>query len=407
MNMLAAERAPAGEAGTGERASGRIGEIEVLRALAILMVLVAHVPFNLVFWSTRLGDLIFFSSLWSGVDLFFAISGFVIARTLLPKLEGVRDIGRFVPIATVFWIRRAWRLWPAAWFWLLAPLVLCLIFNRSGAYNSLRDNWSMAVAGFTNLANFYLAHLKSPGDKGTAFVQWSLSLEEQFYIILPFAIFFLRHRLRLVLLGLFAATFFLPINPVLLVIRVGGLCAGVLLAMAARSPLYAMCAPVFLGTRRVARIALLVGVVALLSSLGSMTLDIVPYFQGPIAALSGALVWVASYDGGYLWPPGPVRRLAELIAARSYSLYLVHIPVYFAMHELWYRIYDMAVPSRVQAVAYLTVTLLLLAIVTEMNYTFLECPLREHGRIAARRFARNAQVATQGEIRARPQAQDA
>ena len=42
----------------------------------------------------------------------------------------------------------------------------------------------------------------------------------------------------------------------------------------------------------------------------------------------------------------------EIVAARSYSIYLVHIPTYFAMHEAWYRIYKFAVPTHRQAVVY-------------------------------------------------------
>ena len=121
-----------------EKHTSRLPEVEVLRAIAVLMVLVEHIPFNLVFWPSRVaGQILWPSGLWDGVDLFFAISGFVIARSLLPRLAGVTDWMNFTRVTLVFWIARAWRLLPSAWFWLTAPLVLCLVFNHSGAYGPI------------------------------------------------------------------------------------------------------------------------------------------------------------------------------------------------------------------------------------------------------------------------------
>lgn len=373
-------------------ASSRIGELEVLRAVAILMVLVDHMPFNLVFWPWRFDHLIFGSGAWCGVDLFFAISGFVIARSLLPQLEGVTDFRKFVQISIVFWVRRAWRLWPSAWFWLAAPLLLCLIFNHSGAYYSFRGNWNMAVAGFTNLANFYMASLVTYDDKGTAFVQWSLSLEEQFYMLLPFAAFFLRRYLSLLLLALLVFSFFTPLGGYFMVIRSGSFAAGVLLAIASRKPIYADCAPKFLAKNRFARMGFLLGGTAFILSFGSLNLKIVPFFLGPVSVLTGVLVWAASYNQGYLWKPGFSRRVMEFIAARSYSLYLVHIPVYFGMHEAWYRMHKLQTPDHLQALFYFLITPFPLALLTELNYRLLERPLRERGKVVARQLAQRMQL---------------
>ena len=385
---------PAGEALLSRAASSRIGELEVLRTIAVTMVLLEHLSGNLMFWPSHLAKQIQQSGAWTGVDLFFAISGFVIARSLLPKLEEARDPRAFMRVSVEFWIRRAWRLWPSAWFWLAAPLVLCFVFNRTGVYGGFKGNWEMAVAGVTNLANFHFAAVFMRAPPGTAFVQWSLSLEEQFYILLPFAAFLLRRKLPYLMGAILLYAFFTPIpyTPLAMMIRGGSVAAGVLLAIWSFHPTYQDCAPVFLGRRLFARIGVLLGGIALLVTLGSAQWPVVPFFLGPVAIVTALLVWVGSYGEGYLWQPGWPRSIMEVLAARTYSLYLIHIPVYFVMHEAWFRLYGGRIPTPRQAVIYLLAAITALILVTELNHRLLERPLREHGKAVARRYAAKGQT---------------
>jgi peptidoglycan/LPS O-acetylase OafA/YrhL len=370
---------------SGTAVSVRLPEIEMLRAIAVLMVLVGHAALMLIFWPSHLSAYIRQSGLQTGVDLFFAISGFVIARSLLPRLASVTDSLSFTRIALDFWIARAWRLLPSAWLWLTAPLILCLAFNQSGAFGSFSANWSMFVAGLLDFANFHLAGSYG-GHPGIAFPQWSLSLEEQFYIMLPFAAFFLRRYLVPLLALIALAGFFVPNTPLILTIRLWPVAFGVLLALWARHPSYQECAPAPLARQPLARMALLFIAVAGLISLGAAGLHIVWFYQGPVALISVILVWLGSYDRHFLCGPGVVRRCLEIIAARSYSLYLIHIPVYCAMREIWWRLYGGTPPSRLQQVEILTAVTLMLIAVTELNHRLLERPLREHGkRLVARR----------------------
>jgi peptidoglycan/LPS O-acetylase OafA/YrhL len=368
------------------RPATRLAEVEVLRTVAVLMVLVDHLPFNLIFWPSHWSEFIFHhTGLWDGVDLFFAISGFVIARSLLPSLEGVTDWVSFTRIAITFWIARAWRLLPSAWLWLTLPLILCLTFNRSGAYESFSSNWGMFVAGVLDLANFRVA-MSAFGafTPGTAFVQWSLSLEEQFYLLLPFAAFFFGRRL-VYLLGVIALLgFVVPNTPLMFQIRLWPVAFGVLLALWSRHPTYQDCAPASLARSRIARIAALIILLTCLISVGALALNVVSFYQGPVAVISAILVWIASYGRGYLWQEGASRRIMASIAARSYCLYLVHIPVYFGAHEIWYRLYGDVNPHRHQAAVLVGLAVLAVFAVAELNHRLLERPLREHGkRLAA------------------------
>ncbi len=386
MNVVSAPTAARPIAVSREQHS-RLAEIEVLRAIAILMVLCEHVPINLIFWPSHFAQTVLGpAGLWTGVDLFFAISGFVIARSLLPRLAGVTGWTGFTRVTLAFWIARAWRLLPSAWLWLTVPLVLCLVFNRASVYGSFSANWGMFISGITDLANFHNAHLYGKAKLGTAFVQWSLSLEEQFYLLLPFAAYIFRRYLPIPLALIACAGFFAPDTALVMVLRVWPVAFGVLLALWTSHQSYLECAPTGLARSRISRIGLLCLAIACLVSFGWINSHIVTFFQGPIALISVFLVWVASYDAGYLWRDGFLRRVMEAIAARSYSLYLIHIPVYFGAHEIWYRLYGMANPNHFQALGIIGFAMLGLVAITELNHRFLEKPLRAHGKRLAARF---------------------
>lgn len=231
------------------------------------------------------------------------------------------------------------------------------------------------------------AHRPAPPSRNGVF-----SLEEQFYLLLPFAAFLLRRRLPYLMGAILLYAFLTPTpyTPLAMMTRGGSVAAGVLLALASFHPGYQDCAPTFLGGSRVARLVVLWGGIALLVSLGAAQFNIVPFFLGPIALVTAFLVWVASYDEGYLWRPGAVRSFMEILAARSYSLYLVHIPVYFAMQESWFRLHGTTPPTPRQAIIYLALAVPALALVTELNHRLLERPLREYGKQQARRYAAEA-----------------
>lgn len=154
----------------------RILDIELLRGLAALGVVFHHLHGNLFSGSPALLDGINQRvQFWWGVDLFFAISGFVIARTLIPQLREAPTRQAFWEQARYFWIRRAFRLLPSAWLWLALILACCLLLNRSGAFGSLSANLAASLAGFLQIANFRFADSFYRYEYGASFVYWSLS----------------------------------------------------------------------------------------------------------------------------------------------------------------------------------------------------------------------------------------
>ena len=100
---------PAGVAGALPHAEAKNGDIEVLRAVAILYTLIAHWVWGFFGRIGPIGQAIQDSTtFWTGVDLFFCISGFVIADSLMRSPAGGNGWKDFCRLVIPFWIRR----WP-------------------------------------------------------------------------------------------------------------------------------------------------------------------------------------------------------------------------------------------------------------------------------------------------------
>lgn len=145
-------------------------EIQGLRAMAVLVVIVHHL---------RPGAL---SGGFIGVDMFFVISGYLITAHLFRE---ARDTGRIRLGA--FWSRRIRRLLPLAFTVLLASagLVFALVpatehgtmFRHIAAAGFYIENWAL-VADATDYS--------AAGQMATVVQHfWSLSVEEQFYVAWP------------------------------------------------------------------------------------------------------------------------------------------------------------------------------------------------------------------------------
>lgn len=380
---------------SGRGARGRIDDVEVLRAMAIGMVLVQHVGGPLAPWLPWNGGPVYSRfSFWSGVDLFFVISGFVIGRSLLPSLALGREPRAVFKVVTSFWVRRAWRLAPSAWLWLAIATAASVVFNRSGAFGGLGPNIRCSVAAMLGLANLHFAHvfLRLPG--GAMVHYWSLSLEEQFYLVLPFLVLLAGRRLPAVLLVVVAAQLCLkrvgPGSSVWLnVFRTDALALGVLLSICSLRPGYARLEPRVLRPWPI-RMLLPMACTLVLAFVSRATADPPRYLVGGVALLAAVFVWVASYDGDYLFPPGRLKRAACWMGSRSYGIYLIHIPAYLAAREIWFRLAPGVVGPGAHHVAVLLVTAVpMTLLLAELNFRLVEDPLRRRGaRIAARLLLR-------------------
>lgn len=162
-------------------------DIQALRGIAVLMVVLFHVDFGGV------------SAGYLGVDIFFVISGYLI--TLLIA-EG---IGRGDFRLGEFYFRRAKRLLPAAYVTILVTALMAPWFLSE---REMRDFALQVVGAVSFTANFVLwrqsGYFEGASELKPLLHTWSLSLEEQFYMFLPAALVLLPRRLwmRGVLLAL-------------------------------------------------------------------------------------------------------------------------------------------------------------------------------------------------------------
>jgi peptidoglycan/LPS O-acetylase OafA/YrhL len=156
--------------------------LDGVRAVAVLLVLVSHsVLFGEFAWLHDAGLM----GGYAGICLFFVLSGYLITRLLLREEDRFGDVS-----LKDFYLRRAFRLFPALWLYLAVVLAVW-------GLGHLPDHpWYSFVSSL-----FYVRNLVGRGDE-TGHL-WSLSLEEQFYLVWPvaFALLARRNGWRLALAG--------------------------------------------------------------------------------------------------------------------------------------------------------------------------------------------------------------
>jgi len=362
----------------------RIADLDSLRGLAIIMVLLFHAHSIGVAWPVPAWDhlTLNYIEFWPGVDLFFAVSGFIIARALLPQLAAAETPAAFLRVALAFWTRRAWRLLPAAWLWLAITLALSVVFRGRGDFGDVHTNFEATIAGMLALANFRFAASFWQWDYGASSQYWSLSLEEQFYLLLPPLAFLLRRRLAIAIALLAALFFCLPPLPWVGTLRLHAILLGVLVAILSATPAWALTAPSFLrgpAWRRWLTLGIcLLGITAVAPIKQRVTA--LPF--DVIGVLCGALVLIAGHDRGFLSLGRAVDRLLHWFAARAYSLYLCHVAILLANRIVWQAMLPGGFDHRPAAkLAFLLTDWLLVFAAAELTLRLVETPLRRRGAV--------------------------
>ena len=367
--------------------SHRIEDIEVLRAIAVIFTILTHINGLLPWYADRFAVKNVFFNFSTGVDLFFAVSGFVIARDLLPRIAAASTRENLFRVLVAFWIRRIYRIWPTSWIWIIAIVACSIIFKEHFAPLNVALADLQAIA--MQVANFHWwwcvnGHASECGT--TAGVWWSLSLEEQFYIILPFAALIFRNRLSYFLLVVVLAQAFMPRpnwNTTLLWwIRTDAISLGVLIAIFSRSNEYKIIRPDFLSKKHVALIifGMLVFLLATVQGLPTK-IDPVPFSTGLIALISATLVLIASYNGNYLARGWIFKPVMLWIGSRSFAIYLIHSFAFNLTALFWIKIEpEGTVFGPSYNLRFILVWAILAFGLAELNYRFVETPMRKKGR---------------------------
>ena len=334
---------------------GYIPEIDILRAFAVAAVVLYH------------AGLPYFRGGFLGVDVFFVISGFLIARIY------ARSGATYSALA--FYRRRFLRIVPAlvAMILLVLPFVWLVSFDaifsqylRSGLYSLL----FVANIDFWNHVNYF----GPTNDEVPLLHVWSLSVEEQFYLVAPLILFFLRrfHSWRgllvaLLILGSLSLSLILDrLAPdagfFLMPCRFWELAAGALIA----------CLPERLRLSR--HLAAMLGIVLPLLMLALFMIYSEDHaFQtvGRLIAVVLAAAYMAVFgQGNHRSPLGriaPLRWLGKI----SYSLYLWHNPLLALISLQVFR------PSTPAMLAFAVCLSVVLAVI---SYFMIENPWRMVGR---------------------------
>jgi len=364
-------------------------DIEVLRAIAVTMTLIVHLD-GLLFWgSDKLHGFqrVLFSG--GGVDLFFCLSGYLITGNLLRDLKR-NPYASLKSIAIPFWTRRIWRILPSAWAWLAIVLLLDLFFNRSNYFGTPLGNLKDAAAVVAQVSNFHFwACFNVKGYTcGVNQIYYSLSLEEQSYMAIPFLLFFLSRNKVLLVLGLVVLAQLLLPRPVLSIlwyVRTDALALGAILALSRDSRIYQTMEPRFLSNGWAATAALSILVVALPLVQG---LDAsISFWNGIVSVICVVIVYIASFDKSYILPNSALKRVLVYLGSRSYAIYLIHIPAYRLTREIWARI--VSDPSMIDGkytFRFVVTAIALILVLSEINYRLIETPLRQYGVRVANRW---------------------
>jgi peptidoglycan/LPS O-acetylase OafA/YrhL len=187
--------------------SRRIPELDGIRGVAILLVVLFHYFYyypDASYQPVGLIRKVLFefercTSLgWTGVDLFFVLSGFLIGGILL-------DVRSSPSYFKTFYLRRFYRIAPLYYAWILIYFVAVLL-ARSVFRTGNSSFGGTATSSRLYLLPFFLQNFGGVGYStfGRAWFEptWSLAVEEQFYLVAPLVIWLFSRRWLYWLLGL-------------------------------------------------------------------------------------------------------------------------------------------------------------------------------------------------------------
>jgi peptidoglycan/LPS O-acetylase OafA/YrhL len=158
---------------------GHVNSLDGIRGIAILLVLFFHcfenIPVFPVNYISELG--------WVGVDLFFVLSGFLITGILVDTKERENYL-------TSFFAKRALRIFPL-YYLTLTLFFLALKIPGLASINPVFDtrHYQSSIYYFTFTQNLFFA-FNGWGVTDILNHFWSLAVEEQFYLIWPFVIYY-------------------------------------------------------------------------------------------------------------------------------------------------------------------------------------------------------------------------
>ncbi|WP_250499869.1 acyltransferase [Caballeronia sp. GAWG1-5s-s] len=402
-------------------------EIERLRAVAVLLTILVHAPFKQLFHR-------YLYSSFTGVDLFFVISGFVVSQSLLTTLPTplgntpVQRLERSRQPILAFYLRRVFRIAPSAFFYIFLYWIVAYVMSATGSIATFARPADIFREGVAFAGGIYNYAMVFGGIPTSMSHYYSLSIEEHFYLLAPMLLVLCgrtSYRLAVCAIGVALVLFVArPLTSVSIAdlthTRVDELLYGVIIALLIHKyrylPLWryhtlagdnVAASPglmrVLHGPRLRALLKTTVGIAlcALLALLpGVLNTDVLGggsgqfYFSSAAfcgyALVSVALVILASLERGWILNIRWLAPVLEYIGARSYSIYLGHVLLILVYNDLYFRFYeripDFLKLTRVGYLIQFAVFLLLALALAEVTYRIVETPCRDFGKRVIRNF---------------------
>ncbi len=367
----------------------RVEEIELLRAVAIIFTLFQHLGMLLMPSKDAWIFVNINNPYWGGVDLFFCISGFVISKRMFRSWNDLTLKEHWLETWR-FWVRRFFRIAPTLLLWVGIWLLATVYFNKSGGFGPLDPNIKDSIAAIFNFSNFHIFEcVIGKSSCGPNPVYWSLSLEEQFYFALPILLLLPRKTfiwtislLVLIQLPLHRMPWEQTLGGALWFFRTDAILAGVLLAYFSTTNTYVKLSKV-IESKYKRRTIFSFTLIILLSAIPRSGF----YFSaGGIALTSAALVLLASFDKGFLFRKTRLTIPFLWIGSRSFSIYLLHFPIYYLINEVAFRASGLNIEFQAPIthnefnLALAAGTFVGIFIIAELNYRIIETPMRKFGR---------------------------
>lgn len=365
----------------------KLMEIQKLRAFAVLMVLFGHMPL-------KLPQVIMHG--YSGVNLFFVISGYVVTLSFLHQEQ--KHINHRGRLLRDFYLRRLFRIFPVAIGWIFIYFIIAQFINFGGGGYGDMNRWIKEIVWFfSGSYNYALAISKMPGLFGQ---YWSLAVEIQFYFVLPLLlIIFRKSKTRIVMSILVIAltsTLFRFITAsdnigMFTHTQMDALFIGIAICLMFHGDTKAKkwidekfkieLTPVI---KNLISLSLVIALFILPSFMDETIHPIIKY---PIYNLLAAiLVILAQRDTG--WILGKSKCLEKIfgnIAEWSYSIYISHVILYSGVfYFLFYKYIDIIpdwIYSTTTGVMLQALFLLLIALlIGAVSYYFIETPYTKYGK---------------------------
>lgn len=297
-------------------------DIDGLRAIAVMSVFLFHI-----------------NELWvpggfTGVDIFFTISGFLITSISFKELQNnsfsLKD----------FYVRRMKRIFPLMWFVMVVSLICGILIFPPGDLKFLVNSMRSALS-FTS--NHFFAqsgdYFNSNSSQWTLLHMWSLSVEEQFYFIWPFLLLGLfkiksSPKFKIGISALIAIVSFIACEVYMrsvpdhrwayyaLPFRFGELLFGAVMGMAS----VCLSSRGILGKSSYHNVASVLGLILMgLSFYGINSKTLFPGFYSLLPCAAGVLLLVS--EKSFFNQRVLSSKVFRWIGQHSYSIYLWHWPV--------------------------------------------------------------------------------